>query len=258
MPGSQFGPPSGSAGASSNTVAIGNVNVSTQPAGAVTVQPISLTPTPRIAANTTRDISPASLPDKNAAASGRAYEPISIFDANQYTQFQLPDYAAEASQAAIYTMIGRYAAPDQAATLMIDTFWNGKAPDLAGSTGKNPLDGKVSFADAVAIEPGKTNIAELLKSGAVVIGGAPGQWLLATGLTADAKSMLAIDPVSGKVVAFTLDEATGAMGGFAGYYDAKLKGISPSADVSGQTGTGRTNDAIKDFAATSFITFKHQ
>ena len=254
IPGSQFGPPNSNAGSSS-----GSVNVSFQPAPAAATQPISVTTTPRVvASNTTRDIAPASLPDKNGTAGGRTYEPISVFDANQYSQFKLPDYAGQASEAAIFTMIGRVALPDQAATLMIDTFWNGKAPDLNGTGGKNPLDGKVTLSNSAAIEPGKTNIAELLKAGAVIIGGGPGQWLLATGLSPDGKSVLANDPVSGKVVALTLDSATGEIGNFAGFYDAKLKGISPSADLAATAPAGAAIDTVKDFKPATFVTVKVQ
>ncbi|OYU90689.1 MAG: hypothetical protein CFE29_07565 [Bradyrhizobiaceae bacterium PARB1] len=254
IPGSQFGPPNSNAGSSS-----GSINVSFQPAPAAATQPISVTTPPRVvASNTTRDIAPASLPDKNGTAGGRSYEPISVFDANQYSQFKLPDYAGQASEAAIFTMIGRFALPDQAATLMIDTFWNGKAPDLNGVSGKNPLDGKVTFSNSASIEAGKTNIAEMLKAGAVIIGGAPGQWLLATGLSPDGKSVLANDPVSGKVVAFTLDSATGAIGNFAGFYDAKLKGISPSADLANTAPVGVAIDTVKDFTPATFVTVKVQ
>ncbi len=253
IPGSQFGPPNSNAGPSS-----GSVSVSFQPPPAA-AQPISVMTTPRVAAsNTSRDIATASLPDKNGTADGRSYEPISIYDANQYSQFQLPDYAGQASEAAIFTMIGRFVLPDQAATLMIDTFWNGKAPDLNGTQGKNPLDGKVTFSNSAPIEAGKTNIAEMLKSGAIVIGGAPGQWLLATGLSPDGKSVLANDPVSGKVVALTLDSATGAVGSFAGFYDAKLKRISPSADLAGTALAGTATDSVKDFVPASFVAFKIQ
>ena len=254
IPGSQFGPPNSNAGSSS-----GNVNVSFQLAPAAATQPISVTTTPRVvASNTTPDIAPASLPDKNGAAADRSYEPISIFDPNQYSQFKLPDYAGQASEAAIFTMIGRFALPDQAATLMIDTFWNGKAPDLHGVSGRNPLDGKVSFSSSAPIEAGKTNIAKMLRDGAVMIGGGPGQWLLATGLSPDGKSVLANDPVSGKVVALLLDSTTGAIGSFAGFYDAKLRGISSTANLAITTPAGGAIDGIKDFVPSTFVTVKIQ
>jgi len=61
------------------------------------------------------------------------------------------------------------------------------------------------------IVPSKTNFAKLLGSGPVTIGGAsrhtPAQWLLATGLSPDGRSILCNDPVTGRVVALSLDRA---------------------------------------------------
>jgi hypothetical protein len=70
---------------------------------------------------------------------------------------------------------------------MIDGFWNGTASDWTGASGKNPLTGKATYsdgaghdvaptdADAFPIVPGKTDFAQLLKNGPVMLGGALGQ-----------------------------------------------------------------------------------
>lgn len=274
LPASQLAPPSSNTGPFS-----GVVNVSFQPtttSPAISFTPASApvtapTPASRVASNTERDISPASLPDKVAVDSNKAmsFEPISIYDANQYSSFQLPSYAAQASRAAIFTMLGRGTLPDQAATIMIDTFWNGTAPDIKGTDSKHPLQSRISFsngageqttpdANGFAIEPGKTNIVELLGRGPVMIGGTPGQWLLATGLSRDGKSILANDPVSGKVIALTFDPTTREIGGVAGFYDPKSKGISPSADLSGVIPSGTTVDNIMDFKAATFMAVRIQ
>ena len=93
-----------------------------------------------------------------------------------------------------------------------------------------------------------------------MIGGAsghtPAQWLLATGLSPDGKSILCNDPVTGKVVALTLDPATGAVGPIAGFYDAK--GIAQLADNSSTLPAGANIEAIKDFVPSTFFAVKLQ
>ncbi|MBN9241412.1 MAG: hypothetical protein J0I98_01315, partial [Mesorhizobium sp.] len=198
---------------------------------------------------------------------GRSYPPISEFDASQYTQFNIPDYAPQASQATVFTMIARAAISRQAAN--IDTFWDGKAADLDGTTGKNPLAGKVTFSDGAGhdvtpgidngfpIVPGRTNFTKLLESGAIMIGGAsghvPAQWLLATGLSPDGKSILCNDPVTGKVVALSLDPATGAVGRIVGFYDPKSKGVVRLADNSAALPAGSDIEAVMDFEPSTFF-----
>ncbi|HEY4140296.1 MAG TPA: hypothetical protein VGM57_02720, partial [Pseudolabrys sp.] len=85
-----------------------------------------------------------------------------------------------------------------------------------------------------------------------------GQWVLATGLSPDGKSILANDPISGKVVALTFDPATGAVGPVAGFYDAKSKGIVSLADSSGALPAGADIGPLKDFTSSTFFAVKVQ
>ncbi|MBN8962546.1 MAG: hypothetical protein J0H71_15545, partial [Rhizobiales bacterium] len=265
---SQFGPPV-------NNPPPTTVNITFESTGSGS-EPAWVSFAPRIATSADGDIPTASLP-RNAdlgSNNGYAFPPISEFDPTQYTQLKLPDYAAQASQATVFTMIARAALSKQAANIMIDTFWNETASDLNGTTGNNPVAGRVTFSDgaghgvtpgvgnAFTIEPGKTSFIELLRSGPVIIGGmsghTPAQWLLATGLSPDGKSILCNDPVTGRVVALSLDSATGAIGPIVGFYDLKSKGIAQLADNSGTLPAGSSIEAIKDFVPSTFFAVKIQ
>jgi hypothetical protein len=153
---------------------------------------------------------------------------------------------------------------------MIDGFWTGSGADWKGSNGHNPLAGRVTFGDGngASVEPGSgnafpiiggtTDIAALLKNGPVMLGGAPGQtpahWLLATGLTDDGKGVIAVDPVSGRLVVMTYDQDTKSLGGVAGFYDAKTRGLTQLADAGGSMPAGSGGvEALKTFTPASFL-----
>src|SRR5262249_31956739 len=138
------------------------------------------------------NVTTAGLPDGAALAgnNGHSFLPISQFDANQYSGFTLPDYAKDAGEAAIFTMLARGADPDHAAAAMIATVWNGTAGNWP-TTGA--LADKVAFSDGngntvvpngnagFAVVAGQTDFAALIKTGPVMIsGGSPAHWLLAT------------------------------------------------------------------------------
>jgi hypothetical protein len=89
---------------------------------------ISSTPPVHVASNPHagkgNDVKPAALPNGRALTTnnGFVYLPISQFDANQYSQFKLPDYAAQPGEAAVFAMIARAADAQHAADDLIDTF----------------------------------------------------------------------------------------------------------------------------------------
>ncbi len=91
---------------------------------------VSFTPAPRTASSDNGpNVSPASLPDGVALATnnGMSFLPISMYDANQYSQFTLPGYADQAGLSAVFTMIARGVDGQRGSDYMIDTFWNGTA-----------------------------------------------------------------------------------------------------------------------------------
>ena len=181
---------------------------------------------------------------------GLDFLPISQYDANQYSQFKLPDYDDKDGAATIFTIIARAIAHDHAADFMIDGFWNGTTSDWNGAEGKNPLAVKVTYsdgaghdvapvdADAFPLLPGKTDLAQLLKTGPVMLGGAPGQtpaeWLLALNLAPDGKGIICDDPLTGKLVEIAYDQTTETLGSITGIFDAKTKGFVALADASGE------------------------
>ena len=221
-----------------------NINFSIQNPNLGTPNLVHITFTP-----TNNEVSPAALPpgDGFTRNHGFDFQPISQYDANQYSQFKLPDYDDLDGEATIFTIIARAVAQDRAAEFMIDGFWNGTGNDWNGATGANPLVGKVIFSDgaghdvapteanAFPIVAGKTDFAQLLKSGPLMIGGAAGQtpaeWLLATGLTPDGKGIVCDDPITGKLVEFAYDPTTETIGGIVGIFSPKTKGFVALADA---------------------------
>jgi hypothetical protein len=198
------------------------------------------------------DASPAALPPGAPFTrnNGLDFQPISQYDTNQYSQFKLPDYDDKDGEATIFTIIARAIAHDHAADFMIDGFWNGTASDWNGAEGKNPLAVKVTYSDgaghdvtpadanAFPILPGKTDLAQLLKTGPVMLGGAPGQtpaeWLLALNIAPDGKGIVCDDPLTGKLVEIAYDQTTETLGSVTGIFDAKTKGFVVLADASGE------------------------
>ena len=96
------------------------------------------------------NVSPAALPDGAALATnnGLVYLPISQFDANQYSQFQLPGYEGQAGEAAVFTMIARGVDLQHASDYMIDTFWNARhAASASLESGEHTAGRQVTFSD---------------------------------------------------------------------------------------------------------------
>ena len=168
---------------------------------------------------------------------GFVYQPISVFDGNQYSQLQVPDYADKASQAAVLTMIARAAQSGSAADFMIDSFWTGSDATWAkGSDGK-PAAGRVTFSDGAdktvspaasngfPVEAGKTDVLAMLGKGPVMLGGSgtPAVWLLAIKVSDDGKGIVANDPISGRQVLLSYDAGTKTVGGVAGILDGKTQ-----------------------------------
>jgi hypothetical protein len=233
---------------------------------------VSFTPngTPT-ANNQNNDVSPASLPpgDGFTHNNGFDFQPISQYDANQYSQFKLPGYQDQAGEAAIFTIIARAISPDHAADYLIDAFWSGTAPDWNGANGGNTLAGRVTFSDgaghdvaptgnnAFPIVAGTTDFGQLLKTGPVMIsdGQTPAHWLLATALAPDGKGILCDDPISGKVVELAYDPATETVGGVTGIFDAKTKGFVSLADASGDIPAGALGGlaALQGFTPSTYF-----
>ncbi|HWK96870.1 MAG TPA: MBG domain-containing protein [Pseudolabrys sp.] len=190
-------------------------------------------------------------------SSGRTYPPISQFDANQYSDFKLPDFAKDAGQAAIFVMLARAADPENAASHMIDKFWNNSAPVWAAP---GTLAGRITFTDDAGnpvapvgnagrpVIPGVTDIAGLLKTGPVMIsGGQPARWLLATAISADGKGIVANDPATGKQVLLTYDAAAKSIGGLVGTFEGGRLNPVASSDA------GNLVSELQGFNATGFI-----
>jgi hypothetical protein len=232
-----------------------NINFQNPSTGVPTLVHIGFTPnTPTItAANQNKnDASPAALPPGAPFTRNQGVDflPISQYDANQYSQFKLPDYDDKDAEATLFTIIARAVAHDHAADFMIDGFWNGTASDWNGADGKNTLIGKVMYSDgaghdvapidanAFPIVPGKTDFAQLLKTGPVMLGGAPGQtpaeWLLALNLAPDGKGIVCDDPITGKLAEIAYDQTTETLGSVTGIFDPKIKGFVALADAGGE------------------------
>ena len=234
---------------------------------------VSFTPNgPSTANNQTNNANPASLPpgDKFTHNNGFDFQPISQYDANQYSDFKLPDYDNDDGEAAIFTILARAASPGHGGDYMINNFWNGTGATWPGAGNIN-LSDKVTFSDgaghdatpsdgtdAFPIVPGKTDFAQLLKSGPVMIGGpagqTPTQWLLATGLTPDGKDIVCDDPVTGKLIELAYDPTTETVGGIAGVFDPKSKGFVSLADAGGDVpaGAGGGLAALQSFVPSTY------
>jgi len=81
------------------------------------------------------NVSTASLPPGDAFThnSGLSFPPISQYDSDQYSDFKLPAYANNASEATVLTIIARAIARTEAAKYMIDGFWNGVGETWPGA-----------------------------------------------------------------------------------------------------------------------------
>jgi hypothetical protein len=213
---------------------------------------ISFTPTPHpvnSATNRPDEVVTSALPPGSELTGdhGFNYRPISQYDANQYSQFKVPDYADRDSEATIFTIIACAIAADHAADYLIDTVWTGTAGDWKGTNGDNSLTGRVTFSDgaghavaptdtdALPLVARTTDLGQLLMSGD---GQTPAHWLLAIKLTNDGKGIVADDTISGKEVVLSYSQNTNTVGGVTGIYDAKTKGFVSLADASGDMPAG--------------------
>ena len=268
-PTSQFSP------SVSNNTPTNTINISFQQNTGGGPIRINYTPnSPLVTGNnqTNPDVTPGALPADDAFTKnhGLDFRPISQYDANQYSQFKLPDYNSQAGEATIFTIIARAIAEERAANFMIDTFWGRTGADWKGANGNNPDNGKVTFSDgagkdaapsdtgAFPIVAGKTDFAQLLKNGPVIIGGAPGQkpaeWLLATRLTDNGKEIVCDDPISGKLVELSYDPSTETVGGITSIFDAKSKKFVPLADASEKLPDGSGGlSALQGFVPSTFF-----
>ena len=213
---------------------------------------VSFTPPPppsvRVSNAPSTDVEPAALPPGQNLSSnnGLTYPAISQFDPNQYAQFKLPDFAAQAGEAAIFVMIARGTDQEHAADALIDGFWNGTS---AAWTPSQSFAGKVTFSDGTGntvnpmgnagfpIAAGTTDFGQLLKSGPVMIsnGATPAHWLLATQLTSDGKGIVANDPASGKQVVLNYDAATKTVSGVTSVFDTSSNKFVSFAEASAGT-----------------------
>jgi hypothetical protein len=213
-----------------------NIAYQSNPAG---VANVSFTTGAARTASAPADVVTAGNPDaaNRTTNNGFNYQPISVFDANQYSQIQVPDYADKASLGAIFTMISRAASSGNAADFMIDGFWTGTDVTWAkGSDGK-PVANRITFSDGAdktvapaegngfPIEAGKTDLLAMLGKGPVILGGSgtPAAFLLAIKASDDGKGIIANDPISGRQVLLSYDAGTKAVGGVAGIFDAKTQ-----------------------------------
>jgi len=179
---------------------------------------------------------------------GPVFLPISQYDPAQYAGRSLPAYAPRAGEAAVLTMIARALASEERDGIVIDTFWNAAGNDGQGTTMSSMLANRIAFSDGsgrlVSLEEastfpfvaGATNMTDLLRRGPVIIVGATGQdgvrpWMLATGVTADGRGVLANDAVSGRRVVLAYDPVARTLGPVTGVVDARTGAIIPIADA---------------------------
>jgi hypothetical protein len=204
--------------------------------------------TPNGLANNENNVNPASLPpgDQFTHNNGFDFPPISQYDDNQYSDFKLPPYDNDDSESTILTILARGASPGHGQDYMINNFWNGTDATWPGP-GDIGLFGKLTFSDGAGhdvtptnddgfpIVAGKTDFAQLLKNGPVMIGGpagqTPAQWLLATGMTPDGKGIICDDPATGGLVEVAYDPATETIGGITGVFNPKTNGFVALADA---------------------------
>ncbi len=205
-------------------------------------------PVNRNIASNQANVYPSALPGGQAFTHnhGLDFEPISQYDANQYSKFKLPDYDDRDGLSTIFTIVARALSHGHASDYLIDNFWNGADPTWPAGKNLKLLEKAVSFTDgaghvgtpitgpAFPIVAGQTDFAALLKNGPVMLVGPtsqkPGEWLLALGLTADGKDIVGDDPITGKLVELSYDSSTHALGGVTEIFDPKTKAFVPLAD----------------------------
>ena len=210
-------PPSGGNNTTSTTISF-QQNQNTNPVTLTTFTPPA-----------SQNIAPGTGPDS-------LYPPISQFDKSQYSNDTLPDFAPQAGEATVLTMIAR-AEEHSRQSPKIDALWQAGA---AGWPSNDNVLKNVRFTDGndqsrtpagnngFAFTEGTTDIAALLQHGPVMLDGAksaeqaaPTPWLLAIKMTADGKGIIANDPLTGDQVVLTYDPATKTVGGVTAVIDPK-------------------------------------
>lgn len=221
-----------------------DVSISFQNPGSNLVAPVSFTPPPA-----TNNVTTGGLPAGTPSGNSLSFAPISVFDGNQYSDFTVPDYAARATQAAVFTMIARSLDPQNAASYMINGFWGGAS--AVWKVG-NELASKVSVASDLTPFGSDRNISDLLKNGPVIISnGAPTHVMLATGLTEDGKGIVANDPITGARVVLSFDAATQTVGGVVSLFDTATNRFVALADTGGTNPQGLA--ALQGFQPAGFL-----
>ncbi|HWK94787.1 MAG TPA: hypothetical protein VNR39_05135, partial [Pseudolabrys sp.] len=211
-------------------------------------------------------------PSQNIAPAGGPLDlfvPISQFDRMQYVTDTLPGFAPEAGKATVLAMIAR-AGLNNRTEPKIDALWsNGGAawPDANGPIGKAAQFGDGNGAsrqpagdNGFAFVNGTTDMAAMLKSGPVMLGGAKADgtatpWLLALQMTADGKGIIANDPATGRQVVLAYDAATKTVGAVAGMVDPATRQIAPLADTApaGIAAPPAAWNALKAFKVVSYF-----
>ena len=248
------------------------VNISFQP-NAPGAPVISVVNAPRVAANPPAGTNVAAGdPSQNIAPAGGPLDlfvPISQFDRMQYVTDTLPGFAPEAGKATVLAMIAR-AGLNNRTEPKIDALWsNGGAawPDANGPIGKAAQFGDGNGAsrqpagdNGFAFVNGTTDMAAMLKSGPVMLGGAKADgtatpWLLALQMTADGKGIIANDPATGRQVVLAYDAATKTVGAVAGMVDPATRQIAPLADTApaGIAAPPAAWNALKAFKVVSYF-----
>ncbi|MGA7971547.1 MAG: hypothetical protein WCA36_01970, partial [Pseudolabrys sp.] len=216
-------PPSGGNNTTSTTISF-QQNQNTNPVTLTTFTPPA-----------SQNIAPGTGPDS-------LYPPISQFDKSQYSNDTLPDFAPQAGEATVLTMIAR-AEEHSRQSPKIDALWQAGA---AGWPSNDNVLKNVRFTDGndqsrtpagnngFAFTEGTTNIAALLQHGPVMLDGAksaeqaaPTPWLLAIKMTADGKGIIANDPLTGDQVVLAYDSATKTVGGVTAVIDPKTHKAVP-------------------------------
>jgi filamentous hemagglutinin family protein len=248
------------------------VNISFQP-NAPGAPVISVVNAPNVAANPPANTNVAAAdPAQTIAPAGGPLDlfvPISQFDRTQYVADALPGFAPDASQATVLAMIAR-AGLNNRVEPKIDALWsNGSAswPDANGAIGRTAQFGDGSGTsrqpagdNGFTFVNGTTDVAALLRSGPVMLGGVKTDgtstpWLLALQMTADGKGIIANDPATGSQVVLAYDPATKTVGGVTGIVDPATRQIAPLGDTApaGIAIPAAAWNTLKAFSPASFF-----
>ena len=196
--------------------------------------------------NTSDDMVTGSItPQAFKSADGFVYQPLSQYDAAQYSGKTLPGFESQAGDSAVFTMLlrGVLGLPD---TPKIDNLFEpGKGPQWRGANWENPLADKVRVSDGAdhtgapgesfPIKPGTTDLAALLGKGPVILFGPANAANAASfsllGIMMSADGIVANDPGTGLQVLLSYHAATKTLGSVVSVFDSKTKTWTRLADV---------------------------